>query len=111
MGELGASLPKALIEVEGRTLLERSIEALKALDVSRIVVVVGHLGAKIVERVSGVEIVYQEQPLGLAHAIATAAPDDDFVVLCIDNVYSVDWVVMRGVEVFYLYSSVFLVFF
>jgi 8-oxo-dGTP diphosphatase len=108
MGELGASLPKALIEVEGRTLLERSIEALKALDVSRIVVVVGHLGAKIVERVSGVEIVYQEQPLGLAHAIATAAPDDDFVVLCPDNVYTDDSDLIRAREVFNLNRSVFL---
>jgi NDP-sugar pyrophosphorylase family protein len=96
MGELGNRLPKALIEIEGQTLLERSIESVKALGVSRVVVVVGHLGNETVEHLSahdfGVEIitVYQENPLGLAHAIATAAPqiEDDFVVLCPDNIYT-----------------------
>lgn len=108
MGELGASLPKALIEVEGRTLLERSIETLKAMGVSRIVVVVGHLGEKIVERVTGVEFAHQERPLGLAHAIATANPDDDFIVLCPDNIYTDDADLIRAREVFHSNKSVFL---
>ena len=96
MGELGSALPKALIEVEGRTLLERTIESLKAMTVSKIVVVVGHLGNQIVDFVSthdfGIEIntAHQETPLGLAHAIATAADQitSDFVVLCPDNIYT-----------------------
>lgn len=108
MGQLGETLPKALIEIEGRTLLERSIETLRALGVSRIVVVVGHLGEKIVERVSGVEFAFQERPLGLAHAIATANPDDDFVVLCPDNVYTDDTDLIRAREVFESNKSVFL---
>jgi NDP-sugar pyrophosphorylase family protein len=110
MGAVGASLPKALIEIEGRTLLERSIETLKSIGVSRVVVVVGHLGQKIVERVSGVEIAYQEQPLGLAHAIATAAPqiESDFVVLCPDNVYSNSTDLIRAREVFESNKPVFL---
>src|SRR6185503_162623 len=107
MGQLGASLPKALIEIEGRTLLERSIETLKSIGVSRIVVVVGHLGEKIVERVSGVEFAHQERPLGLAHAIATANPDDDFVVLCPDNVYTDNTDLIRAREVFESNTSVF----
>ena len=108
MGEVGASIPKALIEVEGRTLLERSIETLKTIGVSRIVVVVGHLGQQIVELSLGVDIAYQERPLGLAHAIATARPDDDFVVLCPDNVYTDDTDLIRAREVFELNKSVFL---
>ena len=87
---MGGALPKALIEIEGQTLLGRSIETLKAIGVGKIVVVVGHLGEAIVEFLSssdfGVPIVTveQEKPLGLAHAIATAAHqiEDDFVVLC-----------------------------
>ena len=47
MGQIG--LPKALIEIEGRTLLERSIESLKAIGVSKVIVVVGHLGDKIID--------------------------------------------------------------
>jgi NDP-sugar pyrophosphorylase family protein len=108
MGQLGASLPKALIEIEGRTMLERTIETLESIGASRIIVVVGHLGEKIVERVSGVEIAYQEQPLGLAHAIATANPDDDFVVLCPDNVYTDNTDLIRARKVFEANESAFL---
>ena len=111
MGEIGAALPKALIEVEGRTLLERSIETLRSIGVSRIVVVVGHLGDKIREFISepDLEIVEQETPLGLAHAIATARPriDDDFVVLCPDNIYTDDNDLRTAYEVFNSSKSVF----
>jgi NDP-sugar pyrophosphorylase family protein len=108
MGQLGNSLPKALIELEGRTLLERSIESLKTLGVSRVVVVVGHLGNEIVDFLSahdfGIEIrtVHQQQPLGLAHAIATAAGeiDDDFVVLCPDNIFTDENDLRRARDVF-----------
>jgi mutator protein MutT len=108
MGQLGETLPKALIEIEGRTLLERSIETLKIIGVSRIVVVVGHLAERIVELDLGFEVAYQERPLGLAHAIATAKPDDDFVVLCPDNVYTDETDLQRAREVFNLTKSVFL---
>lgn len=106
MGQIG--VPKALIEVDGRTLLERSIDTLKSIGVSRVIVVVGHLGEKIVERDLDVEIAWQETPLGLAHAIATAAPDDDFVVLCPDNVYTDETDLKRARDVFEANESVFL---
>jgi 8-oxo-dGTP diphosphatase len=93
---MGGALPKALIEIEGQTLLEKSIETLKAIGVEKLVVVVRHLGDRIVEFLSsrdfGVQVstALQEKPLGLAHAIATAANqiDHDFVVLCPDNIYT-----------------------
>lgn len=107
MGQLGETLPKALIEIEGRTLLERSIETLKMVGVSRIVVVVGHLAERIVELDLGFEVAYQERPLGLAHAIATAKPDADFVVLCPDNVYTDATDLTRAREVFELNKPVF----
>jgi NDP-sugar pyrophosphorylase family protein len=96
MGHFGSTVPKALIDIEGRTLLERSIETLKATGVSKVVIVVGHLGNQIVEFLSsrdfGIEVstAQQERPLGLAHAIATARDqiDGDFVVLCPDNIYT-----------------------
>jgi NDP-sugar pyrophosphorylase family protein len=96
MGEIGGELPKALIEIERVTLLERAITALKDLKVSSAVVVVGHLGEQICKFISsrnfGIDVrtVRQAQALGLAHAIATAADeiDDDFVVLCPDNIFT-----------------------
>lgn len=106
MGQLGETLPKALIEVEGRTLLERSIETLKKIGVSRIIVVVGHLGEQIVP--VDFEVVHQDKQLGLAHAIATAKPDDDFVVLCPDNVYTDDTDLIRAREVFESSEAAFL---
>jgi len=106
MGQLGETLPKALIEVEGRTLLERSIETLHKIGVSRIIVVVGHLGEQIVP--GEFEVVRQEKQLGLAHAIATAKPDDDFVVLCPDNVYTDETDLIRACEVFESNESAFL---
>lgn len=106
MGDL--NLPKALIEIEGRTLLETSINSLKAIGISKIIIVAGYLGNQIVDFISshdfGVEIniVHQETPLGLAHAIATAAPqiDRDFVVLCPDNLYTDETDLIRAREVF-----------
>ncbi|HEX6650408.1 MAG TPA: NTP transferase domain-containing protein [Pyrinomonadaceae bacterium] len=106
MGEL--SLPKALIEVEGRTLLERSIESLKSIGVSKIVVVVGHLEDQLLNFMSthdfGVEVrtAHQQQPLGLAHAISTALDqiDSDFVVLCPDNIYTDETDLARAKEIF-----------
>lgn len=106
MGDM--PLPKALIEVEGRTLLERSIESLKSIGISKVVVVIGHLGDKIVDFLStrdfGIQVstVHQEQPLGLAHAIATATDqiDSDFVVLCPDNLYTDGTDLSRARDVF-----------
>lgn len=117
MGQLGETLPKALIEVEGRTLLQRSIETLNQIGVSRIVVVVGHLGDAIrkfiLENNFGIPTttVQQETPLGLAHAIATAAPqiDGDFVVLCPDNIYSDESDLRRAHESFNLRESLFVI--
>lgn len=108
MGQLGGTLPKALIEIEGRTLLENAIDSLKTIGVSRILVVVGHLGNKLVEFISprdfGLEVaaIHQETPLGLAHAIATAANeiDGDFVVLCPDNLYTDEGDLTRARDAF-----------
>jgi NDP-sugar pyrophosphorylase family protein len=108
MGELGNNLPKALIEIDGQTLLERSIESLKAIGVAKIVVVVGHLGDKIAEFVVthdfGIQVTTanQETPLGLAHAIATASNqiEGDFVVLCPDNIYTDESDLKRAREIF-----------
>ena len=114
MGQLG--LPKALIEVGGRTLLERSIDSVKAIGVSKVIVVVGHLGNQIVDFISsrdlGIEVTtaHQENPLGLAHAIATAAGqiDGDFVVLCPDNIYTDETDLTRAREIFESFNPAFI---
>ena len=116
MGQLGSELPKALIEVEGQTLLERAVESLKAVGVDSVVVVVGHLAEQISQFVSsrelGIEVktVTQERALGLAHAIATAASeiDGDFVVLCPDNVFTDETDLARARDVFAAHEAAFM---
>jgi NDP-sugar pyrophosphorylase family protein len=96
MAGLTSELPKALIEIEGRTLIEQAIESLKAVGVSKIVVVTGYRGEMMRDFVSArdfgvkIDFAFQERQLGLAHAIACAADQitTDFVILCPDNIYS-----------------------
>jgi NDP-sugar pyrophosphorylase family protein len=96
MAGLASELPKALIDIEGQTLIARAIESLKSVGVSKIVVVTGYRGEMVRDFVRardfGVEIdfAFQERQLGLAHAIACAGDQitSDFVVLCPDNIYS-----------------------
>src|SRR6185369_17255203 len=60
MGEMCIELPKALIQIERLTLLERAVTSLKHMKVSSAVVVVGHLGTQISEFISsrnfGIEV-------------------------------------------------------
>ncbi|HSE30658.1 MAG TPA: NUDIX domain-containing protein [Pyrinomonadaceae bacterium] len=116
MGERGEQLPKALLTVEGVTLLDRAIDTLKSLNVSRIIVVVSHLGKQIAEHIEArdfgidIKLVHQSVPLGLAHAIATAAPEvtGDFVVFCPDNLYTHQSDLVRAYELFEAQGPTFL---
>ncbi|AXR77204.1 sugar phosphate nucleotidyltransferase [Natrarchaeobaculum sulfurireducens] len=73
--------PKPLLEVGGKPLLARCLDALVAVDVDQIVLVVGYRADQIVETVGDsyedVPIVYahQHDRKGLAHAVCRAAED------------------------------------
>jgi choline kinase len=57
-GRLGNSTtehPKCLLQLEGRTLLDRMLDALEAVDIREIVVVIGYLEEQIREAVAGRE--------------------------------------------------------
>lgn len=97
--------PKALVEVNSRPIVEDVFENLVDLDVDELVVVVGYLKERIIERYGdeyeGVPITYahQREPMGLAHALLQAEPyvDDDFLVMLGDNIFraNLDEVVER----------------
>lgn len=70
-------LPKPLLPILDRPLLEWQIEAMRGLGIRRIVIVIGHLGHHVVQSLGdgsalGVELTYveQEEVLGIAHAVA-----------------------------------------
>jgi NDP-sugar pyrophosphorylase family protein len=78
LGELGRRVPKVLIEVGGRPLLERHLVALERLGVARVVVNAHHLAAQVqafVDRYAGpLELVCVSEPtlLGTAGAVRNA---------------------------------------
>jgi len=60
------TVPKSLVQVRGKSLLERHLENLQAAGISNVVINLGWLGEKIVERVGsgsryGLEVVYSEE--------------------------------------------------
>lgn len=87
--------PKALVEVDGKPLVEDVFDNLIEVGATEFVVVVGYMKERIIERYGdvydGVPITYahQREQLGLAHAILQAEPhvDDDFVLMLGDNVF------------------------
>jgi bifunctional UDP-N-acetylglucosamine pyrophosphorylase/glucosamine-1-phosphate N-acetyltransferase len=72
-----SQLPKVLHTLAGRPLLAHVIDAARALDASRIVVVYGYGGEQVREAVSGPDLAFvrQEPQLGTAHAVQQAVPE------------------------------------
>ena len=94
MRPLTETLPKGLVDVDGRPLLEHGFDALVDLGVDELLLVVGYRGdqlrAHFGEAYDGVPVTYVEQSerRGLAHAVAQATPhvEGDFVLYNGDNV-------------------------
>ncbi len=95
---LTKDLPKALLEVAGRPILAHALDRLAALEPEAFVLVVGWRGERIRDRLGARwgdrPLIYatQQEPLGLAHALLTAAPhlDGDFLAMHGDAVYAPD---------------------
>jgi histidinol-phosphate/aromatic aminotransferase/cobyric acid decarboxylase-like protein/choline kinase len=66
LGELTRDRPKAMLEVAGRTLIERALDALAELGVSRIVLVVGYRAEQLMMLIGdshrGVPVIYVTNP-------------------------------------------------
>ena len=85
------TIPKPLIPVAGRSLLERSMDRLIAHGVTNIVVNVHHLGEQIAERLKGrAQIVHEERLLDTGGSVMKALPllgDGPFFVLNGDGLW------------------------
>lgn len=91
--------PKALVHVAGKPILGHILDALLPVGVDEVVLVVGHLGSKIVEYVKSqypvrVHVVEQSEPKGLGHAIhlarqAVDVPEPVLIVLG-DTIFQAD---------------------
>jgi len=83
---LGRALPKCLLEIGGKTLLERHLEALRGFDVT---IVVGYQKEKIVERLPrGVEVrVNERYREGSILSLECGIPDGPFIAMDADVLY------------------------
>ncbi len=74
---MNSDLPKALLSVNGRPMIEYVLQALRAGGVSRVVLVVGHRQELVRQALAGqaeVEFAVQERQLGTGHAVMACRP-------------------------------------
>lgn len=93
------TMPKALVHVAGKPILGHIIDQILPAGVDEVVLVVGHMGEKIVEYVKGayplrVHVVEQVEPKGLGHAIhlteEVVAPDEPVLIVLGDTIFRGD---------------------
>lgn len=94
---LTADMPKPLVEIYGKPILERCFDTLASVGVDEFVVVVGYMADSIEEKYGGeydgisVTYAHQHERNGLAHALLQAEPyvvGESFVLMHGDNVFS-----------------------
>ncbi len=99
IAQVNATVPKPMIPIEGKPILEYQIETLKNQGYTDIILIVGHMGNVIQEYFGdgaefGVQISYiiEEQPLGTAGALYFLKDEikDDFLLLNGDIIFDVD---------------------
>jgi len=99
ISSIANDIPKPMISIGGRPVLEHQIENLKACGQTDITLVIGHLGNVISDYFGdgsklGVNISYfiEDHPLGTAGALFKMPQlDDDFLLLCGDVMLGVDF--------------------
>ena len=98
IASIASDVPKPMIRVCGKPILEHQIENLKACGLTDITLVVGHLGHIIQEYFGdgsqlGVHIDYfvETMPLGTAGALFQMDLREDFLLLCGDVIIDVDF--------------------
>lgn len=99
IAQVNATVPKPMIPIEGKPILEYQIETLKKQGYTDIILIVGHMGNVIQEYFGdgtefGVQISYivEEQPLGTAGALYFLKDEikEDFLLLNGDIIFDVD---------------------
>lgn len=99
VASIKATVPKPMIEIDGKPILQYQVESLAKQGITDIVLVIGHLGEIIEEYFEdgadfGVHISYirEESPLGTAGALyyLKSSISDDFLLLNGDSVFDVD---------------------
>ena len=97
MGQLSNTVPKPMLKLAGKSVLEHQLEALKKEGISDFIFVTGYLGEKIEEYFGdgsrfGVSIAYfrETEPLGTAGALFHLGLTEDFLLCNGDLIFSFD---------------------
>ena len=100
ISSVASDIPKPMIKIEGKPVLEHEIECLRDQGFTDLIITVSHLGSIIMEYFGdgsrfGVSIQYfnEETPLGNAGALLKLRNelDDDFLLLNADAIFDVDF--------------------
>lgn len=98
IASIANDIPKPMIQIGGKPILEHQIDNLKACGLTDIILVIGHLGNAIKDYFQdgkdfGVNISYftEDHPLGTAGALFKMNLTDDFLLLCGDVMIDVDF--------------------
>lgn len=108
ISSVASDIPKPMIKIDGKPVLEREIECLKAQGLTDIIITVSHLGQIIIDyfgdgsKISpvmgkpfgvNIEYYFEQQPLGNAGALFKIKDKltDDFLLLNADAVFDIDF--------------------
>ena len=100
ISSVASDIPKPMIKIEGKPVLEHEIECLRDQGFSDLIITVSHLGSVIMDYFGdgssfGVQIQYfnEETPLGNAGALFKLRDqlEDDFLLLNADAIFDVDF--------------------
>ena len=100
ISSVASDIPKPMIKIEGKPVLEHEIECLRGQGFTDLIITVSHLGSIIMDYFGdgsrfGVQIQYfnEETPLGNAGALFKMRNqlDDDFLLLNADAIFDVDF--------------------
>lgn len=94
-------IPKPMVPVDGKPLLEYQVEALKEYGIKKIVMIVGHLGEKIMDHFKdgkdfgvGIDYIVEKDPLGTAGAfyyLKDKTDAKDFLLVFGDVFFDIDF--------------------
>lgn len=92
ISSLFPDIPKVLIPINGKPVLEWEIESLRSQGFNDIVITVSHMADQIMDYFGdSVEYFVEEQPMGNAGALQYLDLQEDFLLLNADSIFDVDF--------------------
>ncbi|MBN2112275.1 nucleotidyltransferase family protein [Candidatus Woesearchaeota archaeon] len=100
LGKIGEELPKALVPINGKPIIDYQIEWLKKYGVDNIVLACGHKREKIKEHLGdSVKYAFEDEPLGTGGAVKNSLKyikGEEFFCLNVDDITDIDLKKLKG---------------